>query len=456
MAAANGAQAHFELPAFGGANDAPGRRLALAAAGSFGLNVANTALTTLLTIVLARVMGVADYGLYAFVVAMMMLLSVPAVLGADRLLVRDVAVYLGREAFGLARGLIGRATQFTLLASLAIAAAAGFVAWLMSGGVVTPALVCFWAGAAALPALALSRVGEAGLMGMHHVVLGQAPEYLFKPALLLGLVIVAAVMGPTLPAPLAVALYALSAWLAALTALSLLRARRPHGMRTDEPVYRTGEWLAGGAALALLSSTAIINSQIGVVLLGVLGSADAAGLYSVAQRGALLVAFPLAAVNVAIAPIAARLWSSGELPGLQRLVTLGARWVMLGSLPVALAFFFVGRPILELLFGAGFGAADSALAIVSLGQLANCATGSVGVLLVMSNHQRQATLAMLAGAIINISLATLLIPGFQQVGAAVAALVSLSLSNGLMLLITRRSLGIDSTVLGRHPGVAAR
>ena len=106
-----------------------------------------------------------------------------------------------------------------------------------------------------------------------------------------------------------------------------------------------------GVALALLSSTAIINSQMGVVLLGALGTPDEAGLYAIAQRGALLVAFPLMAVNSAIGPTAARLWVARDRSSLQRLVTLSTRAVLLGSLPIALAFILYGQQILTFFFG---------------------------------------------------------------------------------------------------------
>ena len=74
--------------------------------GSFGLNVANTAATTLLAIVLARIMGVTDYGTYAVVIATVILLGLPAVMGVDRLLIRDIAVYAQQNAYGLVRGLL--------------------------------------------------------------------------------------------------------------------------------------------------------------------------------------------------------------------------------------------------------------------------------------------------------------------------------------------------------------
>jgi O-antigen/teichoic acid export membrane protein len=363
-----------------------------------------------------------------------------------------MAVYARQSAFALVRGLLERAAQLTLLASLVLALLTGVGAWLIAGGTVTPSVLAFWAAAAALPAMSLGRVMQSGLMGLHHVVLGQFPDYVLRPALLLVLVSLGIVaMGPVLSAPAAVALYATSAWAAALVAIFLLRARRPAERRGAPAEYRTRTWLWATVALATLSSAAIINTQAGVVMLGLLGGPDSTGLYAVAQRGALLVAFPLAAVNAAIAPTAARLWSGGDHAALRRLVTVSARGVLLASLPVALTFVVFGRPILSLLFGAEFGDADLALAIVSLGQVVNAATGSVAVLLMMTSHQRQATIAIALGALVNVVLGGVLIPGLQESGAAIAAAASLVVSNGLMVIVTRRSLGIDPTALGRHP-----
>ena len=231
----------------------------------------------------------------------------------------------------------------------------------------------------------------------------------------------------------------------------LLFSRRPAEMRTQTAQYRGREWLGASLALALLSSTAIINTQTGVVLLGAIGTPEATGLYSVAQRGALLVAFPLAAVNAAIGPTAARLWAAHDRARLQHLVTVSARGVLIGSLPIAVIFIVFGRQIISLLFGAEFAAANAPLAILSVGQLANAATGSVGVLLVMTGYQHRATAAMAAGAVLNVALGLLLIPGYAEVGAAIAATVSLIVSNVIMTLATRRKLGIDSTAVGWVP-----
>ena len=138
MTAINGDEAGVELATAETLFSSSARRLARAAAGSFGLSVIQTTITTLTTIVLARVMGVSDYGTYAFVIATVTLLGVPAVLGVDRLLIRDLAVYMGDRSYGLARGILARTTQQTLVISVGIALIAAIVSFFITGGNIMP------------------------------------------------------------------------------------------------------------------------------------------------------------------------------------------------------------------------------------------------------------------------------------------------------------------------------
>lgn len=424
-------------------------RLLKAALGSFGLNVFNAAATILTAILLARVMGVAEFGVYALVVATITLLGVPAILGLDRLLTRDIAVHHSVDAHGLARGLLLRSQQLAIGTSVALGTAGAVVVWLGSGGRLSAELLAFWAGFAALPFLALGRVVQAGLMGFHHVILGQAPELFLRPLLFLIMVVAVLAATNSLDAPLAVSLHALSLLGATLVSIALLRRHVPAAIRRARPVFRTREWTASAVALAFLSGAMIVNSQTGVVLLGSLEGPEASGLYAAAQRGALLIAFPLAAVNSAIAPMAARLWASSDVERLQRLVTLSARGLLLVSFPLAMAFIFFGRPLLGVAFGAEFVAADGALAILALGQVVNAATGSVGTVLVMSGNQRRAAVGITLGAIVNVTLGIVFIPMLGVAGAALAAACGLVVANILLVSIARRTLGIDSTPLGR-------
>lgn len=427
--------------------------LARAASGSFALSIVNTGATVLTTIVLARTMDVAGFGLYSWVVAVVALLIIPAVLGVDKLVVRDVAVYVSQGTYALARGLVRRTTQLVLATSLLLGLGAAVAAWLVAGGVVSTSLLTFAIGLVALLFLALGRVVQATLIGLHQVVLGQVPEYALRPLAFLLLVGVAYLaLGPPLDPPLVALLYAGSLGAALVAGVGLLKARMPTPMKAATPAFETRRWAVGSVALAFLSASMVVNLQTGVVLLGVLDSTEAAGVYAVAQRAALLISFALAAVNTALAPTAARLWARGDADGLQGLVTLGARGALVVSLPIALGFMLFGGTILTIVFGPPFAAGAETLTILSLGQLANVATGSVGTLLVMTGNQRRAAIGITGGALLNVALASLLIPSLGMAGAAVAEASAAVFSNVLLLVVVRRLLGLNTTALARlHP-----
>jgi len=425
------------------------RVLARNAVGSFALNLVNVATTLGTMVLLARIMGASEFGTYSFVVATATLLGIPSILGVDRLLTRDIAVHTSRAAFGLARGLFRRAQQLVLAISLAIGLTAAAAAWIAAGGEVSASLVAFWLAAAALPFLAVGRIVQGGLMGLHHILLGQSAEYVLRPTVLLALTVGYAIAGATLAAPTAVLFQGLSLGVACAVSVAWLRARTPKDVRDAAPVYETRRWVLTAVSLGLLSGAAVLNSQIGVALLGAISGAESAGLYAVAQRGALLIAFPLSAVTTAIGPTAARLWASGERDRLQRLVTLSARAVLLTAMPLVVGYVVLGRALLTALFGPDFADADVALAILALGQLVNVATGTVATLLIMTGYQRKAALGISVGALVNVAGAVTLIPALGTAGAALAAAGGIALSNIMLVIAAHRHLGIHSTALGR-------
>lgn len=428
------------------------RTLIRRAAGSFGLIVASSALGMLTAVLLARIVGLEGYGLFAFVTSTVTLLRVPAVLGAERLLVRNISVYEARSEFGLARGLIRRSRQATLAASLALGGLAAGVAWLLSGRTASPTVIALWIGLLSLPMLALARVAQATTIGLHHVVVGQIPELLLRPLLFIGLALGAfALVGPGLMGSGIIALHVASAAFALAVAMGLLAMRTPQPIGSSEPRYDTRAWMMNAVSLALLSEATVINAQAGTVLLGAMVGPAEAGLFSVAYRGANLITFAQLAVNAALSPTVARLWAQGEVNQLQRAVTGSARAVLIFSLPFGFAFIIFGTQILAVLFGQEFAAANGALAILSVGQLVNAASGSVATLLVMTGHERHAAVGVLGAAIVNVLLTAILIPTFSVEGAAIGTTASMILWNISLAVTARRRIGIDSTAMGARP-----
>ncbi len=151
---------------------------------------------------------------------------------------------------------------------------------------------------------------------------------------------------------------------------------------------------------------------------------------------------------MALGPVVSSLYTAGELQRLQRIVTISARVVLLGSLPVALSMIIFSRWILLTVFGADFVSGATALAILSAAQIINAGMGSVGLLLVMTGHERDTATGVGIAAVMNVALNALLIPVWGIEGAAIATAISVATWNILLAVWVYQRLGIYTTAAG--------
>src|SRR5262249_42229366 len=84
-------------------------RIVKGSAGLLLLRVCLACTSFALNIVLVRWLGPTDYGAYAYALAWLVVLGVPALLGLDKFLVRMVAAYKARSAWGPLRTLLRQA-----------------------------------------------------------------------------------------------------------------------------------------------------------------------------------------------------------------------------------------------------------------------------------------------------------------------------------------------------------
>ncbi len=195
----------------------------------------------------------------------------------------------------------------------------------------------------------------------------------------------------------------------------------------------------------------LVHQYTDLVMLGLFMESGDVGVYRVAAQAATVVAFGLNAMNMVVAPRFARLYAGGHAAQLQWTVTFSARIILLLTLPVAAGLALFADPVIRLVFGTGYTAGSTALAILAAGQLANALFGSVAFLLNMTGHERDTARGLAAAVALNIVLNLLLIPVFGLEGAAVATSVTLVLWNLLLWRAVRRRLGIDSTAFGARP-----
>jgi O-antigen/teichoic acid export membrane protein len=419
------------------------------ASGSFALRIASMSLNFLASLLIARLLGLAGYGAFAYAQSWVALLVVPAMLGLDLLLVRNIAAYRARFDWSLVKGLLRWANRAVLTTSVGLSLLAATAAWFFGKSLEQQMLSAFLVGLSLLPLAALIYIQQAAMRGLQRVVVGQLPEALIRPLLFLVLVGVAyAFLGENLGAAGAVGLSVVAAVVAFLIGARLLHRALPYAVTQAYPTYRGREWMRSVPPLLFLGGMLVIITQIPTILLGTMKGAEAAGAYAAVSRVALLITFIMNAANLALAPAIADLYASGDMARLRRMVMKSTRFILLFSLPLTLCLIVFNRQVLSI-FGEGFTQGGAALSILSLGYLFSAAMGSVGILLIMTGYERDAATAIGASAVLNLVLNVALIPSYGLEGAAIATATSIVVQNLLLTVVSHRRLGMHASALGR-------
>ena len=103
--------------------------------------------------------------------------------------------------------------------------------------------------------------------------------------------------------------------------------------------------------------------------------------------------------------------------------------------------------LLSTVFGTGYQPALPALCILVVGQTVNLACGSVGLILNMTGHERDAKTSWTISLTANVVLCVALIPWLGAVGAALASAVATILWNVSLLFQTKRLLGFSPAIV---------
>jgi O-antigen/teichoic acid export membrane protein len=299
-----------------------------------------------------------------------------------------------------------------------------------------------------IPMLALARLAQSSARGLGHVVLSQVPEFLIRHLVFLALVVGLYVFLRGPGTGLTTVFLQIAATVCAVGfALMVLRRALPPEALEATPRMRVGAWLGSAVPFLLISVMQVINKQADTIMLGAIQSAQEVGIYRIASRAAFLLIFPLSCTNAALAPTIARLHERGEKSRLQKLVSLAACAVFGAAFVGWLVFVLLGRQLLGLL-NPDYRAGYPVLLILGSGLLVCCVASSVGVLLMMTDHEKNATGAIGVAALLNIALNAILIPRYSYIGAACATATSTLVMNAILIVSVLRTLHIDPTFLG--------
>jgi O-antigen/teichoic acid export membrane protein len=303
-----------------------------------------------------------------------------------------------------------------------------------------------------VPLVAFARLRQAVLQGLGRVTAGQIPETLVQPLVLLGLVgMVQLAPGIERSGLVAVALYAISAAVACLAGVLLLHRLLPPAVRNAVPEYRTAAWIKSAAPFVWMLGMNVVVTNADTIIVGMLAGSASAGVYRLVSQAAMLVAFPLTCVNMAVAPTIAALYARGDTASLQAIASGAARAILMASVPIAAVLVAVGPTALRL-FGPEFVGGYPSLVVLVAAYLLNAAMGTAGYLLIMTRCERAVAAVFGCGAALNVAGNLLMIPRFGIAGAAVATALSVGVVSVAFAVLAQRNLGIHPTALPTRRG----
>jgi O-antigen/teichoic acid export membrane protein len=414
--------------------------------GSGGVRVLGAAFAFLVGVQLARMLGSEGYGQYGLVMSILTVLTIPAKCGLPQLAMREVVYARVNRDWGLLRGIQRWASTLNLVFSTLVIALV--LAWvqLFSGSIDPIIRLTLLVGLVLVPLLGQINLREGLLQGLQHIVLGQLPDTLIRTLVFSALLFLAPGLGVEKSPVTAMALAVLAAGLAWIAAVIMQRRVQPPEARAAAPRYQGGHWLRSALPMALTEGMRVFQGHLVILVLGVLSTAVAVGVFRVASSVATIIALPISLFDIVGAPLISGLYAENETERLQRLLRLLSLGMLATSLAMAIPIVLFGEQFLGAAFGEEFIGSYGALVVLCGGAVLNACFGPCAVLLNMTGQEKRVTRASLVALLFLAVILFPLIHFYDSVGAALGNLLSMLLWRILMWRDACSRLKLNSSV----------
>jgi O-antigen/teichoic acid export membrane protein len=415
---------------------------------AFAIRIASAAIAFFSQIVLARMMGEFDYGLYAFVWVIVILTGNLSCLGFHTSIIRFYHQHLAAGDVATMRGLNVAACLIALTVATCVGAL-GFAFLALFGDSLAPYYIVPIAIALfIIPMIALGDVLDGLARSRDWAVSALAPTFIARPLLILAFMTIAAIAGAPRDATTAMAAALAATSVTTLAHLLQLVLRLRTGAETGPRHYQLPTWLKYSLPLFLVDGIGFLLTNADVVVVGLYLPPDQVGVYFAAAKTIVLVQFVYFSIKAASAPRFSAFLAKKDMGALAGFAAQATRWTFWPSLTVGLAALAAGEVLLSL-FGPAFTDGYWLMAILFAGILTKSSIGPAEILLSMAGHQNLCVGVYAVTLTAAIALYTVLIPLFGLTGAATAAAGAIMIETLLLHIAVRRRLGITLFVFAR-------
>lgn len=396
-------------------------------------------LSMLINALLARMLVPGDVGYYFLLYSLVSFAALIMQLGLNQAIVKVIAESIGRNNPGRANVAVKTSIKAVLMAGLIggvlIALGGKAVGEDVSGIIVVAA---FWPGV-----LALQSISSEVLRGFHDI----RSSVLFGGLLTSGLMFCMLVFfwisrfeinlaDVVLLAFLSIVLNSCLAYYFLFKRNEFVRARADESGSGNKSLFEIAR------PLWVVSLSLYLLSQADIWIISAYLSQEQVALYGAAFRLLVLIAYPILIINTVLPPIVAELYAKDERQLLERILRNVATLASIPSLIIISCLIYFGDSLLGLFYGAYYRDGYDVLLILSIGQAANILTGSCGVVLMMTGHQKAMMFITVACGLVAVIGAWFFVGVYGLVGVALSSTVSLTLQNIAMLLTVKKATGM--------------
>ncbi|MBF0705369.1 oligosaccharide flippase family protein [Alkalihalobacillus hwajinpoensis] len=194
--------------------------------------------------------------------------------------------------------------------------------------------------------------------------------------------------------------------------------------------------------LLIFTITAFFLYQSDLWIVGAFGTEEEVAIYGAAFRLVLIVSMPVVIADMITPPLIAQMNAQNKLKEIEGTLRNVSTIASIPAIAVIVVFIACGQLILGLIFGEFYKSGAVILSILCIGQLFNVIGGSSGSTLMMTGNQKAIMIITLISSFLMIVGSIIAVQKYGPAGVAVVKSAGLLVQNILMIIVTKRKLGI--------------
>lgn len=429
------------------------QRMALAV---FAIRVLGAVLAYVMQVILARLMGGHEYGIYVVVWTLVVVLGIFAPLGFSSSVLRLIPEYRAQGHHGRLRALLVGSRLAGGLAATGIALAGILAVWLAGDLIASHYVLPLALGVVCLPLFTIGSIQDGIARAHDWPLLAMLPTFIWRPLAILAGMAIAIWAGVPATATNACIVTILATWGVALAQMLVLSRSLPRepASRPLRGDWTFRDWLRISLPILLVEGFFQLITSADVVMVSLWEDPHQVAIYFAASKTPALAHFVYFAVRSATAHRYSRLYHAGARDELGAFVADTARWTFWPTLAMCALLVPVG-PLLLSLFGPDFTSGYPAMLILLAGVLARACVGPADALLTMADQQGRCARIYALAFVLNLALNVTLIPLLGINGAAIATAGAMIFEACALRHQARRHLGVDPFILAPRAPQAA-